>query len=180
MKKKWKVAMSRSQVGFNLYHLNIPKIVGQLELFSGYVLQTNPDGFQDASFRLQAKASSVNTRNQERDSKLCSPEFLDVGNHPDIVFVSNRIVQIDPAHYIIKGNLSITGISKFASLTAHLGITANDQNGPTKIVFEITGQLLSTDYGMRWYEETPEGTQTWSHVVSLHMFLELLPEEPFE
>jgi polyisoprenoid-binding protein YceI len=56
------------------------------------------------------------TGDLDRDAHLKSADFLDVGNHPKILFRSTRVDQVGASSYRVGGDLTIRGITRPVTL----------------------------------------------------------------
>ena len=51
--------------------------------------------------------ASVNTKNEQRDGHLKSPDFFDATNYPKMTFVSTGVRKLSEHEYKVDGNLTI-------------------------------------------------------------------------
>ena len=77
---------SHTELGFAVRHMAVSKVRGRLSKFSGtLVLAEDP---ADSKATVTIDASSVDTRDENRDGHLRTNDFFDVENHPTWTFVS--------------------------------------------------------------------------------------------
>ena len=90
---KWQLDTAHSEIQFSVRHMMISKVRGQFEQFSGTFDfdETNPT---QSHIKVEIAADSINTRNDQRDGHLKSPDFLDAANHPTLTFESTNIEKI--------------------------------------------------------------------------------------
>src|SRR5262245_40818593 len=88
---KFKVDPGHTEVGFTVRHF-VSKVPGHFNTFEGEVLIDPKD---PSTMKITGKidAKSINTNNEKRDTHLKSDAFFDVANHPDITFVSKKVVK---------------------------------------------------------------------------------------
>ena len=58
------------------------------------------------------EATSINTREPQRDEHLRSADFFDVANHPTLTFRSKRIEAQGAENFKLTGDLTIRGVTK--------------------------------------------------------------------
>ncbi|MCP5099385.1 MAG: YceI family protein [Chloroflexi bacterium] len=77
----WQIDLTHSHVNFMARHLMISKVRGSFESFNGSVNfdETNPT---NTTVDITIDANSIDTRDEQRDGHLKSPDFLDAGEHP--------------------------------------------------------------------------------------------------
>jgi polyisoprenoid-binding protein YceI len=88
----WKVDQSHSEIKFKVKHLVVSSVTGQFTSFDGTVESDKAD-FSDAKISFEADVNSIDTKNEQRDGHLKSPDFFDAVNHPKLSFVSKSINQ---------------------------------------------------------------------------------------
>ena len=99
-------------------------------------------------------AASVATAVPELDEVLRGTDFLDVVNHPEIVFTSTAYEEISDATGKLTGNLSIAGISKPVTLDVTINAAAMSQmNRREMIGFAANGSVNRSDFGMTQFDE---------------------------
>src|SRR3954464_9565578 len=81
------VDASHSRVGFAAKHAMVATVRGQ---FTGYRAEVHLDEEDPAasSIRFEIDTDTVDSRNNDRDVHLRTPDFFDVENYPTIVFQS--------------------------------------------------------------------------------------------
>jgi polyisoprenoid-binding protein YceI len=94
-------------------------------------------------------ATSIDSGVDEFDGHLNGDRFFDTANHPEITFVSTKLVKTGDTTGIMTGDLTIKGITKPIDLDVTLNRTAKDDFFKIyKIGFTATGTVKRTDYGM--------------------------------
>jgi len=89
---RWNLDPTHTSVEFAVRHMMIATVRGTMGLKEGYV-ETDETG---KPIRVEARldAASIHTGVADRDNHLRSPDFLDVANHPEIVFRSEKITPL--------------------------------------------------------------------------------------
>lgn len=124
----WRIDPERSRVEFVGRHLMITTVKGH---FGGVTGTLVIDGSDPAGSSVDAAidASSINTREPDRDSHLRSSEVLDVAHHPHIGFQSRFVEPVAgaEARYRIVGDLTVRGVTHEVVLgTTFLGHAGGD------------------------------------------------------
>src|SRR5918999_1284431 len=74
---------------------------------------------EETKIRGRIKADSIDTRQEQRDAHLKSPDFLDVSSNPEILFESKRI-EAEGDGLRIVGDLTMTGAPQEIELTGEI------------------------------------------------------------
>src|ERR1051325_5372984 len=96
--KKWLLDKANSQIHFMVKHMMITTVTGGFSEFGGSV-ETNDNDFSSAKIEFIAQTASVFTGNSGRDMHVRSVDFFDVGNYPELKFVSTSVKKIDDTHF---------------------------------------------------------------------------------
>lgn len=139
-----------SSVGFSVKHMMIAKVHGNFEKFKGSLV-FDRENIQKAFAEATIDASSINTREPQRDTHLRSPDFFDVGNFPALVFKSKEITKSSDGGLAVTGDLTIKGITKSVTLSVD-GPTdeLKDPYGNLKIGLSATTKIKRKDFGLNW------------------------------
>ena len=171
---KWQVDPSHSTVNFSVSHLVISEVDGVFKVFNGSMSSTNED-FSGATINFEIDANSINTGNEKRDGHLKSEDFFFTASYPKISFESTSFKKKKGNKYILKGNLTMRGVTKSVTLDVKYGGTiSNDGYGNTKAGFIISGTINRIDYGVAWNAKTEHGGWTVGEEVDLKIKLEFV------
>jgi polyisoprenoid-binding protein YceI len=98
-------------VEFRIKHLGYSWIYGRFNDFSGefVVDRENP---ANSRVEVEIDTASVDTNHAERDKHLRSKEFLNVDAHPKARFVSTSVKTTGDGTGVIKGDLTLNGVTK--------------------------------------------------------------------
>jgi polyisoprenoid-binding protein YceI len=88
--RTWTVDVAHSNVGFITRHMMISKVRGKFTGVKGE-LQIPEGTAIPESIVADIDVNSVDTRDEQRDGHLRSPDFFDVANHPHLSFKSTSI-----------------------------------------------------------------------------------------
>ena len=147
-KATWNIDTNHAKIGFSATHMMISDVEGSFRKATATLTATTDD-FTDAVVEMTADASSISTDNEMRDNDLKSDKFFDVAQFPSLTFKSTSFKKADAANtYVVKGNLTMHGVTKPVTLTAVSRTGTNPMSKKTITGFKITGTLKRTDFGI--------------------------------
>lgn len=152
----WQIDPTHSEVQFAVRHLMISTVRGQFEKFSGTV-DLNEANPTLSSVDVQIEAASINTRNDQRDGHLRSPDFLNADQYPTITFKSKRVEQIDATHGRIIGDLTIRDITHEVPLEVEYSGQAKTPWGTTSAGFSAHTKFNRNDWDLNWNQALEAG-----------------------
>jgi polyisoprenoid-binding protein YceI len=145
---KWTLDPTHSELEFKVKHLMISTVTGSIKTISAD-LTSEGDDFENANISFEGDINSIDTKNTDRDNHLKSADFFDAEQFPKISFKSTSVVK-DGSDYVVKGDLTIKGITNPAKFDVEFGGIANDPWGNTKAGFTLTGKINRTQFGLTW------------------------------
>jgi len=167
----WKIDPTHSEVNFKVKHLVVSTVTGHFNSFDATIESANDD-FSDATITFEADVNSINTKNEQRDGHLKSPDFFDAVNFPKMSFVSTSVKKTSDFELKVTGNLTLRGVTKEITLDVIYNGTVAGFGGTQVAGFEILGKLNRFDFGLQWSALT----ETGGVVVSNEVKLEILAE----
>jgi polyisoprenoid-binding protein YceI len=171
----WTLDQAHTEVTFKVRHLVVSTVTGWFKNFSGAVVANAPD-FSDAKISFEADADSIDTKNEQRDGHLKSPDFFDAANHPKLTFVSKKIEPISEDEFSVIGDMTIRGTTKEVALKAVYNGQSVGFGGTIVAGFELSGKLNRMDYGLHWNALTEAGGVVVSEEVRLAINAELVKQ----
>lgn len=147
----WKLDKDHVHVTFTVGNIGFSTTHGQFRNFDAEI-DFDPDNVETASVKFTLDAASVDTNSKARDRHVRSKEFLDVKNHPEITFVSEKVRLIDTDTAEITGQMTMKGVTQEEVFTATLvRIGPSPFNAEDTIAgFTVEGSLTRTDYGVSY------------------------------
>jgi len=146
--RTYHIDKTHSEVTFRVRHL-LTRVRGRFTDFDG-AITFNADAPEQSSVRFTAKTASIDTAEPNRDKHLRSADFFDADVHPDLSFVSRRIVKRSDDTFDVEGDLSIHGVSRPVVLPVTLLGTAKDPWGNERLALEAETTINRKDYGLNW------------------------------
>ncbi|WP_392543186.1 YceI family protein [Oryzobacter telluris] len=162
----WAIDPTHSEVGFVARHLMVSKVRGSFTDVAGTVVVK--DDVTDSVADVTIKTDSVSTGTADRDGHLRSADFFDVENHPEIRFVSTSFDGT-----VLKGDLTIKGVTNPVSLDVDYNGVATDPWGNTKAAFEAEGDIDRTQWGLNWNAALEAGGVLVSEKIKLKLDVQL-------
>lgn len=112
---RWVVDESHFAVGFLVDHIGFARVLGMFLRAEGQ-FHYDPDTMTFGTGEFVIHADSVFTNHEERDRHLRGSDFLDVANHPRIVFRPRGIVAAGDGAGRLLGDLELLGLSREVAL----------------------------------------------------------------
>src|ERR1041384_6289333 len=107
----WNIDPVHSTAQFKVKHMMITnvkgeftKITGKLELDESDITRSRVEAFIDAT--------TINTREPDRDTHLKSADFLDVEKFPNLSFKSTQISKKTKDELSVEGDLTMHGVTR--------------------------------------------------------------------
>ncbi len=145
------VEPGHTQIGFTLMHLGFSYYSGSFSNVSGS-LSVNPSKPSAAKLSITVPIDSVMTTSAKLDSELKGDQWFDAAKYPTATFVSTKIVPEGKDSARITGTLTLHGVSRTETLTAHfVGAGINPLDKHYTIGFEAVGDIRRSDYGVKTY-----------------------------
>ena len=163
----YNIDASHSEVSFVVRHLVVTKVRGSFATFSGSIVVA-PDLTQ-STVDVTIDASSVDTRDEGRNTHIKSPDFFNVEANPTWSFKSTSVRVVGDAELVVAGDLTMAGITKSTELKVALNGVAQDPWGNNKAAFTATTKVNRTDFGMKWNAALESGGVLVSENVDINL-----------
>lgn len=168
---KWKIDTAHSEISFKVKHLVISTVTGYFHNFDAEI-ETNKEDFSDAIIKFEAEVKSINTKNEQRDAHLKSPDFFDAANFPKISFFSDSIEKISGHELKAEGDLTIRGVTKRVKLSVLYNGSVAGLGGNEIAAFEVRTKINRFDFGLKWNSLTEAGGVMVSEEVRIEILAE--------
>lgn len=168
----YKIDPAHTRVGFSVRHLGISHVKGVFDEFEGAVV-LDEGKIKEASATIQVK--SVNSRVQQRDNHLRSPDFFDAGTYPTITFKSKRVEQ-SGEQTVLVADFTMRGVTKELRLPVMVSEPIKDPWGNMRIGLEAKARLNRKDYGLKYNQLLETGIPAVGDEVELEINAEAVKE----
>lgn len=143
------VDVTHTRIGVRARHAMVTTVRGAFTDFSGTAhLDTATPAA--SSVQLRIATASIDTGTPDRDAHLRSADFLDVEQHPEMVFVSTSVEQVDRDVYRVTGDLTIKAVTQPVSIDFTLTGSALDPFGNTRVGFEGALAIKRSEWDLTW------------------------------
>ena len=126
-------------------------------------------GISGAEAKVTINASSIDTRNADRDGHLKSNDFFDMETYPEITFNSTKIAPNGDGGVDVTGDLTIKGTTKSVTVPFTYEGTATDPFGNQRAGFEGSTVIQRSDFGLSWNAALETGGVLVSEKVTLEI-----------
>ena len=171
----WQIDPAHSHIAFSARHLMISKVRGRFENFSG-TINFDENSPTASTVNVEIDAASINTREQQRDDHLRSPDFLDAANHPTLTFQSKRIEQTGGDNGRLVGDLTIRGVTREVALDVEYAGQAKSPWGTTSAGFSGSTTINRRDWGLEWNQALETGGVLVGDKIKIDIELELVKQ----
>jgi polyisoprenoid-binding protein YceI len=142
--------------------------------FSGQVIDFDAT-LADGKLAGSARIESIQTKEENLQAHLLSPEFFDAERHPVVGFSGE--LQRDGDAIEIDGEITIKGITQPAVLKGTIVGPAVDHFGATRVGLKLETTVDRTKFDINWNMPLPNGEQALSNEVTLKADLTLVSQE---
>src|ERR1035438_525434 len=143
----YQIDSAHSRAQFSVRHLMVSNVRGEFTKLSGSLAYdaSNP---ANSSLEARLEVASINTRDEQRDAHLKSPDFFDAEKFPELTFRSKQVAQ-DGDGLRVTGDLTIHGVTREVTLTVE-GPTpeVKDPWGGYRIGATAETKIRRKDFGM--------------------------------
>lgn len=140
---------NHTHVGWAISHVGFSQTLGRFDAIDGFIEldSVNP---AKSKMEMTIDASSVDTHIDDLDDELRSADFFDVAKYPEIKFVFNSFEETGPAAGIIKGEMSLHGVTKPMKFKATLNkiLPKPSKKKFTRMGFSANGMIDRMDWGI--------------------------------
>jgi polyisoprenoid-binding protein YceI len=169
----YSVDSAHSEVSFSVRHMVFAKVRGHFKTWTAAVTY-DPQNPTKSTVHVEIDASSIDTREAQRDGHLRSPDFLDAEHYPQIIFKSTRVEPSGKGHYKLVGDLTIRGTTHEVALDVEETGRGKDPWGNDRIGFTAKGSLDRTQWGLKWNQALEAGGVLVADKVELEVEAEVI------
>ena len=149
-KTSYEIDPAHTTAAFVVRHLMIAKVRGLFAGISGTIdLERNTN--VPSSVQAAIDATSIDTREAQRDAHLKSADFFEVEKYPTMSFKSTQVKPDGDGGYKVTGEFTLHGVTKQVTFSVD-GPSApgKDPWGNTRIGLSATTKINRKDFGLNW------------------------------
>jgi len=170
----WSLDPAHSRVHFKVRHMMLANVRGEFRELRADLHLDEAD-ITRSSVSVDIDASSIETRNIQRDDHLRSADFLDAARYPTIFFRSTRIQRMPNGGIQIAGELTIRGIALVVNLDVdNVSPAMKDPWGNFRMAASASTSINRKDFGLTWNAALETGGVLVGDEVSIELELEFL------
>ena len=170
----WNIDPVHSNAQFKVKHMMISNVKGEFTGVTGK-LELNSTDITKSKIEASIDATTINTREPQRDAHLKSADFLDVEKFPVLTFKSTRVSKVKADELSVEGNLTIHGVTRNVVFEVE-GPSApvKDPWGSTRIGISATTRIDRKDFGLTWNATLEAGGIMVGHEVTITLDVEFV------
>jgi polyisoprenoid-binding protein YceI len=139
-----------SSISFQVKHMMVSKVKGEFNEFDIEV-EGDVNQLEASKVKVTIPASSIDTKNEDRDNHLRSADFFDAEKYPNITFISDSVKKVSDHEYEVTGQLTIKDVTKTETFKVEFnGQSKHPMTGDIIAGFDVEGQINREDYGLTW------------------------------
>jgi len=172
---------------FRARHMMVTYVRGHFKNVSGSLV-FDPENPTQSSADVAIDAAAIWTGQPQRDAHLRSADFLDVENHPRITFKGNQVEVAGARDYILRGALTIRGVSREVELNvSYLGQWLTpwweedggkwvDKGPKVRAGFVAKTRINRHDFGVSWNDVVDKGGVVVGNTIEITIDAEAILE----
>jgi polyisoprenoid-binding protein YceI len=170
----WQIDPKHSSAQFAVTHLMISTVRGEFHQLNGTVVVDDAD-ISKSSVNVTIDATTVDTREPDRDKHLMSADFFDVAKYPTMVFKSTKVESAGPGRLKITGDLTIRGVTKQAILEVSAPKPPiKDPWGLQRTAVSGSTRINRQDFGVAWNKTLDAGGVVVGDEVNINLDVEMV------
>jgi polyisoprenoid-binding protein YceI len=143
----YRVQTATSQIRFCV-DSKIQNVEGSFKEIKGGIALNQQQANSDQAV-IVIKTDSLETDSSMVKKVIKSPSFFDVKNHPEILFVSTGVEWRSPTRAVLKGDLTLRGVTKPVVFNVELhGVKGKTSVNGDDILVTATTSIRRSDFGM--------------------------------
>lgn len=142
---------NHTQIGFTLSHFGFSNYSGRLAGVAGTLTLAGAD-HAASKIAVSVPTTAFSTTNTQLDDELKGADWFDAKKFPTISFTSTKVTPTGTDSATIEGDLTMHGVTKPITLTAHfIGTGANPITKKVTVGFDATGTVKRGEFGVTKY-----------------------------
>ena len=185
----WLFEPGHTATMFRARHMTVTYVRGHFKNVSGSLV-FDPENPAQSSADVAIDAAAIWTGQPQRDAHLRSADFLDVENHPRITFKGNQVEVAGARDYILRGALTIRGVSREVELNVrYLGQWLTpwweeeggkwvDKGPRVRAGFVANTRINRHDFGVSWNDVVEKGGVVVGKTIDITIDAEAILDGP--
>ena len=169
----WTIDTDHSEVGFAVKHLMVATVKGTFRRFSGHVT-LDESNIGNSVIEADIDVASIDTRQEQRNAHLRSPDFFDADNHPLMTFRSKQVEQLRHGYLRAVGDLTIRGVTREVVLDVEETGRGGDPWGNQRIGYNARTTINRDEFGLTWNQALEAGGVLVSSEVKINLDVEIV------
>ena len=171
----WTIDSVHSLVEFAVKHLMIATVRGRFGDVKGTVRydESNP---KNSQAEIEIPIATIDTRTEQRDNHLRSPDFFDAQRFPTLTFKSKRIDGDVNGEFTLVGDLTIRDQTREIALDVEFQGRTKDPWGGDRMGFEASGKINRKDFGLHWNQALDSGGWVLGDDIKMTIAVELVKQ----
>lgn len=170
----YKIDPRHGSAQFAVMHLMISKVRGEFHAVNGTVIVDDSD-ITKSSVEVTIDASTIDTREPDRDKDLKSTHFLDVAKYPTMTFKSTKVENGAAGALKITGDLTIHGVTKSVDLDMTTPKPPiKDPWGLQRTAVSGTTKINRQDFGLTYSPTLDNGGLVVGNEVEITLDVEMI------
>ena len=145
---RWELDPAHTTAAFSVRHMGISRVHGLFKQAGGEI--TVAEDPADSEVVARIAADSIDTGEEDRDAHLRSGDFLDVEQHPELVFRSTAVRPLGDGRWEVDGDLTVRDRTHPVTLEATFEGGLTDPWGSPRIVARATTRINREVWGLTW------------------------------
>jgi polyisoprenoid-binding protein YceI len=135
-----------SSINFKIRHAGSSNFYGRFNDFQG-TFTLDHDSPENSVFNFTVELSSVDTKVNDRDNHLRSPDFFNTKLYSQATFASTFVERVEEGTYSVTGDFSLHGVTKeITAIVTH--IADGTFQGSQRTGIEAKFELKRSDFGI--------------------------------
>lgn len=172
-KTTWTIDPAHSAVEFAVRHMMIATVRGRFSEVTGSVEMDDSDATL-SKLDVTIQAASIDTRQEQRDAHLRSPDFFHAEKFPTLHFVGKQIQGDVNGDFTLTGDLTIRDVTREITLDVTSEGRVNDPWGNLRAGFTAKGKISRADYGLTWNQVLEAGGVAVGDEIKISIDVELV------
>ncbi|NDJ85986.1 MAG: YceI family protein [Chloroflexi bacterium] len=173
---RWNIDPVHSSAQFSVRHMMVNKVRGVFSNLTGW-LEFAEDTPESAQIEATIDVSSIDTRTNDRDNHLRSPDFFDVENYPQMVFKSTSVKKTGENTGQVTGDLTIKDVTREVTFDIEYYGQADSPFGDVRAGFSGTSKINREDFGLTWNQALESGGVLVGKEVQITIELQVVQEQ---